>query len=173
MPLFENNGIVTLNIHLTDEGRDWYCGYREHDAKSLLVPFGQPNGTLILTFSMSGCALEVRREKEGNRIYHDYNGVNMPQSLDGTKALRVTASQYMDSYDRPFIRAARKALRTGQYCGFSFGHLICIKQGSYWKVYNNAISHIYELNPYSAQIINHEYYQAKDHIQCELGYFSD
>ncbi|MET4692424.1 hypothetical protein V5J34_000263 [Endozoicomonas sp. NE35] len=176
-PLLNNNNLVTLNIHLTDEGRDWYCGYEEHEVKSLLVPFGQPDGTLILTYPMNGCALEVRREKEGNRIYHDHNGVCMPRSIDGTRALRVSANHYMDWGNRHFVRTERLAYRAGltrKYSGFSFAHtIICIKQGRNWNVYNNAVSQIYELDPFSAQRINQEYFQPKDYIKYSLGYFPD
>ena len=177
IPMSNSNRLVTLDIHLTDSGKDWYCGYERGGMKAVLVPFGQPDGSLILTYPMNGCTLEVRREKEGNRIYHDCNGNRITPSLDGTKALRVTADHYMDCHDRNFYRIARVSLRIAlirgyKGYGFNFGHtIICVKQGGYWNVYNNAISHAYEIEPGADKRKNHMYYQAKDYMKYELGSF--
>ncbi|UYM17594.1 hypothetical protein [Endozoicomonas euniceicola] len=128
---------------------------------------------------MNGCALEVRREQRGNRVYHDYNGTCMPQSVDGARALRITADHYMDRHDRHFDRIRREfdrieLTRKYAHCGFSFAHtIIFVKQGGYWYVYNNAVSRTYELSLYSGQKQNHEYYQAKDYMKYELGSFPD
>ncbi|MCW7554581.1 hypothetical protein NX722_18550 [Endozoicomonas gorgoniicola] len=178
MPFINNDRIVILNVRLTDAGEDWYCGYKYNDVKSLFVPFGQPDGTLILTFPMSGCALEVRREEEGNRIYHDDRGACMPQSAPGVKVLRVDACHYMDWHSRHIERVARVAFKTilasGSSGGCDFQHtIICVKQGHYWKVYNNASSSFYKLDPYTLEKTGEDYYQAKDYIQYELGCFPD
>ena len=142
-PLFPTR-IAILDVLLTDKGGDWYCGYEENEALSVLVPFGQPDGTLILTYPMNGCALDVRCEPGGNRIYHDFNGVSMPLSPEGNQTLRVTADHYMDRFDRHSWRIERVAYRAGlkKGCyGYSFEHtLICVKQGSSWGVYNTAVS---------------------------------
>ena len=176
MPFFDNDRIVMLYVHLTDKGRDWYCGYKKNNVNSLFVPFGQPDGTLILTFPMNGCALEVRREEEGNRIYHDHDGTCMPQSASGTKVLRLAACHYMDWHGRHIGRTERIAIRTvlARFGGFNFQHtIICVKQGHYWKVYNSAFSYFYKANPYTLEKISEDYYQAKDYIQYELGCFPD
>ncbi|MCW7554580.1 hypothetical protein NX722_18545 [Endozoicomonas gorgoniicola] len=177
MPFINNDRIVMLNVRLTDAGKDWYCGYEQNDANSLFVPFGEPDGTLILTFPMNGCALEIRREEEGNRIYHDDDGTCMPQSAPGIKVLRLDACHYMDWHSRHILRTERIALRTVLASGpggFDFQHtIICVKQGHYWKVYNNAASYFYKVDPWSSEKINEDYYQAKDYIQYELGCFPD
>ena len=179
IPMFNNNSIVTLDIRLRDEGKDWYCGVKKNGIGSVLVPFGQPDGSLILTAPMNGCALEVRREQEGNRVYHDYNGTSMPQSVDGTRMLRIIADHYMDRHDRHFDRIKKEFDRIGfnrkhTPCGFSFAHtIICVKRGDYWHFYNNVVSSTYELSLYSGQKLNHEYYQAKDYIKYELGSFPE
>ena len=57
---------------------DWFIPFASGAARYCDIPRGQPDGTLVVTYPMNGCALEVHRRTTGNRFYHDSDGRSMP-----------------------------------------------------------------------------------------------
>jgi hypothetical protein len=161
----ENNGVYTLGV--TACGVDWYIPFGAGAARYCDVPSGESNGTLIVTFPMNGCALEVHPLANGNRFYHDSDGIRMPAGATVAK-VRVDANMY----EGPGAKAMGVCARydgSGGVIGQNFEHtIICVKSGGFWNVYQTAIVTTMRL---SDQF--HTSWQIKDGPPVHLGVFAD
>jgi hypothetical protein len=75
-------------------GKDWYFPYMNATPGGVgecTVPIGQPDGTLALTGSMNGCALQVNRTENDFVFYHDSNGTSLAALQAGGPAGSVVA----------------------------------------------------------------------------------
>ena len=161
----ENNGVYNLGV--TAGGTDWYIPFGAGAARYCDVPTGQPNGTLVVTYPMNGCALEVHPIVNGNRFYHDSDGRNMPAVATAAK-LRADA----DMYEGPGARAMGVVSRFDGSRGVmaqNFEHtLICVKDGGFWNVYQTAVVTTMKLSDQSRTS-----WQIKDGPPVHLGVFAD
>lgn len=98
------------------------------------VPDTVPNGTLVLTGGMNGCALQVNDYPGYKIFYHDANGTQLGTegALGGTVDCRVT---YKD-YEGPMKMGQVMASATNPY---SFQTLISAKVGGRWLVVHTGI----------------------------------
>lgn len=87
---------------------------------SALVPLDVPYGTIVLTNSVNGCAIQVNRRANGYEFYHDANGSSMTLSsgkapafvshYDSNLLYRVTAEHYWQQKDANLIAAGTMPL---------------------------------------------------------------
>lgn len=163
----ENNGVYDIDV--AAGGADWYIPYGASAARYCDVPTGQPDGTLVVTFPMNGCALEVHASPtpNHNRFYHDADGKHMP-NLDTAAKVRVDA----DMYEGPGARASTIFSRydgSRGTIGQNFEHtIVCVKQGGFWNVYQTAVVTTMDTNGGSLSS-----WQIKDGPPVHLGVFAD
>lgn len=140
------NDIYKLEVKLGESYNDWYIPFEQKKALYCDVPKGMPNGTLIVTAPMNGCALEVHSSMHSNRFWHDSNGEFMPeidQCLWRPK-FRVDADIY-EGKNAPLQTLAEKNTLydvDGQdiYTTAGFEHsIIAVKRGAYWFIYQTAV----------------------------------
>jgi hypothetical protein len=135
-----SNGVYQLNV--AAGAGDWFIPFAAGAARYCDVPRGQPNGTLVVTFPMNGCALEVHGRITGNRLYHDSDGAHMPNTDANynTVRFRVDANAYEGVGARAAQIFARYPNDGRAVIGQNFEHtLICVKQGARWDVYQTAV----------------------------------
>lgn len=153
-------------------GYDWYIPYAHDEAKSVLVPFGQPDGTLVVTFPMNGCALEVRQEENGNRFFHDADGKNMPNVTTETIKFRADYRRYGGARD--LVAQEHQDMRdssgnTNLYPGQFHFDLFAVKKGGLWHVCQTASMSVVFMdtaNFYTNKVFKRE-------IDHYLGSFAD
>ncbi len=130
--------VYELNIQADPTGHDWYIPFTDGQAKSTHVPFNQPNGSLVVTYPMNGCALEVREEWQGNRFYHDSNGKCMSPLAINNQKMRVD----YDMQAGPNEVAINKLTsdQDSSRFGANFEHsLVCVKHNDQWRVHATAV----------------------------------
>ena len=149
-------------------GTDWYIPFHFGEARYCDVPRGETDGTLVVTFPMNGCALEVRRINGDNRFYHDSDGNSMPNDPPGVRSIRVTAPDYEGPDRTAHFRALRyfsaevqNQLEVPNRGGYEHT-VLCVKQGSQWKVYGSTNIRL-----------NFDAWQIKDRVPYHLGTFDD
>ncbi len=147
---------------------DWYIPYHHGQARHCDVPQGQPDGTLVVTFPMNGCAREVREDAGSNRFYHDADAISMPGHPPGVLKIRITPQDYEGAsrtahmrslrYFAGEVQMARETPNTGGY-----EHtIISVKRGGNWQVYGSANMRL-----------NGDGWQIKDNVPTLLGTFAD
>lgn len=152
-------------------GPDWYIPWAENAAKSILVPFGQPDGTLVVTYPMNGCALEVRQEVAGNRFFHDADGKNMPNSTVLPK-FRADYRRYGGIHDPVAaeyfeMRDSEGETKTHPYPP-QF-HIFVVKKGGSWHVCQTASMRMIYMDTQSFYRVK----VFKRQIEHHLGSFAD
>ncbi len=125
-------------------GMDFFIPYASGAARYCDVPRGPgvPDGTLVVTFPMNGCALEVQANGRMNRFFHDADGMCMPGG-DRSAKCRIEADAYEGA---GAVAAARfSALPNAMdimdgIVGKNFEHtIICVKKAGLWNVYQTAV----------------------------------
>lgn len=114
-----------------------------------IVPAGQPNGTMVMTGGMNGCALQVNRSGTDFYFYHDANGQSMVGKLTpGEVVCRVEYKSYagpMNIGENLSIDYNRSSQTSPK--GWLTGHsgmvheyfLITVRSGGKWCVYCSAL----------------------------------
>ena len=161
-----------FKIEVTAGAGDWYIPFIQGGARYCDVPQGEANGTIVVTYPMNGCALEVRSLGGNHRFYHDSDGNSMPGNPGGVLEIRVTA----DAYEGPNATARFKSMRyfgpdKPNQGGYEHG-IFCVKVGTKWEVYSSATI---VLNMYNEdlQLIRRDGFQVKDEVPAFLGSFDD
>lgn len=125
------------------------------------VPIGQPDGTLALTGSMNGCALQVNRTGTNFVFYHDSNGNSLAArgNVPGTQVCRVDYK----SYAGPLLIGEKKAadLTTDKVKTYFQHCILSVHNGGKWKVYVTGIHTLTPVNnpskpqlvPFTPQIV--------------------
>lgn len=152
--------VYQLSVKLGDSYNDWYIPYRSNQSLHCDVPKGLPNGTLIVTFPMNGCALEVHSSISTNRFYHDHDGKFMPETdpYSWKPKFRVESAVYEGKNSPLFTHFVKKSSATSmtkfeendkntedesnanRWAALSMEHsIIIIKRGEYWFVYQTAV----------------------------------
>lgn len=159
-------------ISVARGGNDWYIPYAHDEARHCDVPRNQPNGTLVVTFPMNGCALEVRLVAGQNRFYHDADGNSMPNDPPGVRKIRVEAPDYEGpdrvTHERAlryFSIEAQNALTERNLDPNTGGYehsVLCVKQNGRWHVYGSCNIRL-----------NDDAWQIKDRVPTHLGSFDD
>ena len=161
------NGVYQLGVGAG--AGDWFIPFAAGAARYCDVPRGQPNGTLVVTFPMNGCALEVHGRVSGNRFYHDSDGQHMP-NVDtnfNTTKFRGEADLYEGVGARSEVIFERSHGR--DVISQNFEHtLICVKNGARWNVYQTAV-----VTTVNTRTGVHSRWQIKDGPPVELGSFAD
>lgn len=140
--------------------RDWFIPFSQGQARYVNVPKNQPDGTLVVTYPMNGCALEVAGMTGCNRFFHDSDGKSMPQGNRDAKA-RIEYDTMAGPDENLFVKFQR-ALQAGPIAG-NFEHtIICVKSGGMWSVYQTCVI-----------TAGAEVYQVKDRVPSLLGAFAD
>ncbi len=172
-------GVYQLSVSIG--AGDWFIPFAQGTAHYCDVPSGQPNGTLIVTFPMNGCALEVHPTATGNRFYHDSDGCHMPV-LTSIAKFRSVYNQYSGNNNRPaeiferkygaegtFVLATDGTRSPSTLISGGFEHtLICVKNGANWEVYQTAVC-----NTINTDTGVRTYWQIKNGSPLNLGVFSD
>ena len=163
-------------LDIKSGGYDWYIPYAVKEAKSVLVPFGQPDETLVVTFPMNGCALEVRQEQHGNRFFHDADGKNMPNVINEKIKFRADYSRYAGLNDP--VREENKRILDNQdidqlYPDSFHFDLIVVKKGGFWHVYQTASMLIKTMNFITDKTHVYSNKVFKLEIEHSLGSFAD
>jgi len=141
---------------------DFYIPFGHGQARHCDVPQGQPNGTLVVTFPMNGCALEVREIDGNNRFYHDSDGNSMPALPPGVQKIRIVAADYEGPEQTAETRFPRYVNPDIEAAG-NFEHsIISVKRGGQWEVYGS-----------TCILVNDDGWQIKDRVPYHLGDFAD
>lgn len=108
------------------------------------VPFGLPNGTIVLTSGMNGCSLQVNKHDGYFMFYHDKNGNQLQhEPYTGAPVCRVD----WRSYDFLGLGAFWAGQQFENRPGFTrsaefFQSLITVKHGGRWLVVTTGILRI-------------------------------
>jgi len=154
---------TVYEITATAGGTDWYIPFHSGEARYCDVPAGQPNGTLVVTFPMNGCALEVRAHGGGvNRFYHDSDGRSLPAGPIAPKC-RVNYQAMAGGNEQTLV----KALRTPRVQNFEHT-LICVKDNANWNVYQTAV-----VSAFQPDMVSLNRFQVKDYLPNPLATFAD
>ncbi|MFJ4247458.1 hypothetical protein [Pseudomonas sp. NPDC089741] len=149
-------------IDVVAGGPDWYIPFSQGEARYCDVPSGQPDGTLVVTYPMNGCALSVHATATGNRFFHDSDGNAMGGLVVGAQKIRVTNNDYSGPDNTTQERCRRYFGPDKDNTGGYEHTVICIKRGAYWHVYGSAIIRV-----------NADAWQVKDRVPYALGQFDD
>lgn len=149
-------------IAVVPGGPDWYIPFAYGVARYCDVPSGQPNGTLVVTFPMNGCALEVHPTLTGNRFFHDSDGNSMVRDGLGAAKFRADYSSYAGPENTTHERSLRYFGPDKENRGGYEHTVLCVKVGGLWQVYSSAIMRV-----------NEEAWQIKDQVPYGLGSFAD
>jgi hypothetical protein len=161
----EGRGPV-YDIIVTESGSDWYIPYEHSKARYIQVPFKQPDNTLIVTGSMSGCGLEVHEAACGNMFYHDSDCKNMRKSLLTTPKIRIDANKY-EGAEREASRISARLDRNLQ--AYLYEHdVIFVMKGGVWRAYQTAIVGKRHINTDEVH-----FFQVKNKTDNYLGHFTD
>jgi hypothetical protein len=164
-----SNGVYQLNV--AAGAGDWFIPFAAGAARYCDVPRGQPNGTLVVTFPMNGCALEVHSRITGNRFYHDSDGIHMPnydRNFNTAKS-RVDVNVYEGVGARAAAIFARYPNDGRAVVGQNFEHtLICVMQAGRWHVYQTAV--VTTINTSNGALSS---WQIKEGPPVSLGSFAD
>ncbi len=96
------------------------------------VPDNQPDGTMVITGGMNGCALQVNQENGYKMFYHDANGVQLStETLTGNMVCRVGFSS-QDPLNLLSIVSSRQN-------PYGFQTLITVKKNGRWLVVHTGI----------------------------------
>ncbi|HEX6086845.1 MAG TPA: hypothetical protein VF266_20115 [Thermoanaerobaculia bacterium] len=163
---FRQTSIYQITVQ--DGAGDYYIPYGDRAARYCDVPTGLPDGTLVVTFPMNGCALEVRDVNGVNRFYHDADGNSMPLHPPGILKFRAASADYEGAERTTHMRALRyfskdvqDKLEVKNRGGYEHD-VICVKRGTQWQVYSSANI-----------LLNGDAWQVKDRVPSHLGSFDD
>lgn len=127
--LTKQNGVYRLAVE--NGGSDYFFPWVNRGVGEVSVPINQPNGTIVTTGGMNGCALQVNRSGNNLIFYHDadnrYLGdLKQPQ---GRQLCRIEPNQYMKiPYGQTIVEENPRA-------GLSYLYqLICVRHDGKWKV---------------------------------------
>lgn len=131
---------------------DWFYPYingPDGGVGVCVVPIGQPEGTLVVTGGMNGCALQVNRSGNNFYFYHDLNGRSLQGKLTpGEVVCRVEYKDYAGPLDLASKMAAAAGGRGYSFWGATYtsamheNYLITVRRGGRWKVYISAVLRI-------------------------------
>ncbi|MEM9056491.1 MAG: hypothetical protein AAGD86_03385 [Pseudomonadota bacterium] len=127
---------------------DYYFPYRTAGVGGLgscAVPRNAPDGTLVLTGAMNGCALVVQALSDTVLMFtHDADGRHFNRSkADGKVLAEIKYADYagpgevakaMFSHKSAEVMKKGKSMKSG--AGF-FYYLLTVKHGGKWKVYSS------------------------------------
>lgn len=166
-------------VNVTAGGTDYYIPFRQGQALYCDVPRGRPNGTLVVTYAMNGCALEVqRREGDILRFHHDSDGRHMPVIVgsDRTRAFRAVSGDYSGRDENALhamVREREKAERRDFLFTGNFEHnIFCVKVGIQWEVYSSAVV-IARTFTQDGDARTNDAWQIKQGVPSLVGRFAD
>lgn len=118
----EQHGITVLKI--TPGGSDYYFPYVRGVGQVTVGPVGRiPEGTIVVTGGMNGCALEVTVRNNQFVFYHDQNGVSMRGVWNaGRTVCRITEAAYWPTH---FVMAQTR---------YPIVQFICVYRYGFWHV---------------------------------------
>lgn len=163
------NGVYQIDVN--PGSGDWFIPFAQGAARYCDVPQGQRDGTLVVTFPMNGCALEVHGYRNVNRMYHDSDGNAMPDvdtkvhrpKFRAESRVYEGAGARAETIFSRFLRPFRKQI------GQNFEHtLVSVKSGSRWHVYQTAVVTTMHMDTGSRSS-----WQIKDGPPVTLGSFAD
>jgi len=129
---------LVYGLSVGKNGKDWFFPYMNASTGGVgycVVPIGQPEGTLALTGSMNGCALQVNRDGANFIFYHDSNGDSLAKwgKAQGTQVCRVDYKSYAGPLE---IGSRSAADLTNKNTKVYFQHsILCVRSGGKWRVY--------------------------------------
>ncbi|WP_157637436.1 hypothetical protein [Burkholderia ubonensis] len=164
-----SEGAGVYVIEVTAGGTDWFVPYAPGMAGHCDVPRGMPNGTLVVTYPMNGCALEVHSNGAANRFYHDADGSHMPNLSGATAKCRIDISLYEGFGARAETIFSRYTDSDARIFQQNFEHtIICVKTGVNWNVYQTAV-----VTTICMRDGQREFWQIKHGPPVHLGVFED
>lgn len=132
------NGVVRLTVE--NGVGDYYFPWIPKGGGGVgdcTVPGGAPEGTIVLTGGMNGCAFQVNRDAGSLHFYHDADS-NSLGPVPGTQVCRVGYTDYATR-----LELGQKAMLATQPRGggaFYYAYyLMAIKVGSRWEVYASGV----------------------------------
>lgn len=118
-------------ISLKNGGKDFFFPWVNRGVGEVAVPINQPNGTIVTTGGMNGCALQVNRHGNNLIFYHDadnrYLGTLKPPQ--GRQLCRIEPSLYMK------LPYGETIVEQNPTSGMSYLYqMICVRHNGKWKV---------------------------------------
>lgn len=130
--------VVKLTPNFSGGGHYFFLyGMLAQAPGTVSVPVGQPDGTIVFTGGMNGCALQVQRTGAGFQFYHDVNCAQMTGAVPGTTVCRVAPSDY-DRFNRGGSVSIEVNHGKKNWGYFQFA-MITVRHGGKWKVFTNCI----------------------------------
>jgi len=165
---------TVFQLDIAGGGGHFFIPYSHGEARYCDIPRGRPNGTLVVTTPMNGCALEVHRRTTGNRFYHDADGNSMP-AVDARYATRVFRADAAALAPNNKAETIFNSFPSGAdnpevgVIGQNFEHtVVCVKNGARWDVYQTAV--VTTLNMATNERIA---FKVGDGPPVHLGHFDD
>lgn len=105
-----------------------------------IVPLGCPDGTIVLTGGMNGCAFQVNRTRDGLRFYHDADSCSLQQdTLEGDQLCRVGYRDYATPFDLGRAAFLDTAPPTDGGAFHYAYYLVAVKHVGRWGVYASGV----------------------------------
>ncbi len=115
-----------------------YASMQDGGVGTCAVPIAAPDGTIVVTGGMNGCALHVSRTATHLHFFHELNGRAMNGKLvPGAVVSQVMAPQYMGVDDQARTLVARYA--ASGTMAMPVYHLLTIRRGAVWKIFASAV----------------------------------
>lgn len=134
--LTEKNEKNVTRLALANGGSDYFFPWVNRGVGEVSVPINSPNGTIVTTGGMNGCALQVNRHGNSLIFYHDAdnNSLGRLKNAQGQQLCRVEPSLYMKiPYGETIVNENPRAGLAYLY------QLVCIRESGKWKVIYSGI----------------------------------
>jgi hypothetical protein len=127
------NGVTRLGLEAG--GNDYFFPWVNRGVGEVAVPINAPNGTIVVTGGMNGCAFQANRSGTNIIFYHDADNRYLGQlkQPEGTQLCRIEPSLYQKI---PFGETLMQSIGGG--CVYLY-QMICVRHSGKWKVVYSGI----------------------------------
>lgn len=125
-----------FRVHVKNGGNDYYFPWVNRGVGEVKVPKDAPNGTIVTTGGMNGCALVVTEVGNHFIFYHDAdsNSLSVIKEAQGQEVFRLEPKDY-DPLD-----TGVKLMEQNPGSGIYFTHqFMIVKHKDKWKVFTSSI----------------------------------
>lgn len=129
----DKNGITRLT--LAPGGTDYYFPWVNRGVGEVTIPINQPDGTVVVTGGMNGCALQVNRDGASLIFYHDGDSkyLGRLKQPKGNELCRIEPDLYMKV---PYGETLAKQIGGGAAYLYQ---MIFVRHAGKWKVMYSGI----------------------------------
>ena len=129
----QQGGVTRLTLR--PGGTDFFFPWVNRGVGEVTVPINQPDGTIIVTGGMNGCALQVNKNSSNLIFYHDADSRYLGdlKQPEGDRVCRLEPDLYMKV---PY--GENIALKMGDGAAFLY-QMLCVRHTGKWKIVYSGI----------------------------------